>query len=121
GVGVVSGHVEDLAARWEYEHERRRDFVGSDDAEFEVVEYLDAPPALVWEFVTMPSKRLLWEVGLTDLQENSEGGRRGPGTWNHCVHGKRAVVQEFTDWRPFRYFTFVGPVPLVGVWKWTIE
>lgn len=37
-VGTVSGHVEDLAARWEYEQERRRDYVGSNDAEFEVVE-----------------------------------------------------------------------------------
>lgn len=120
-VGVVSGHVEDLAARWEYEQERRRDYVGSDDAEFEVVEYFDAPPALVWEFVTTPSKRLLWQIELTDLQENSEGGRRGAGTWNHCVHGKSAVVQEFTDWRPFRYFTWIGPAPLVGMWKWTIE
>lgn len=119
-VGTVSGHVEDLAARWEYEQERQRDFVGS-DAEFEVVEYFDAPPTLVWEFVTTPSKRLLWEVGLTDLEENSDGGRRGAGTWNHCVHGKHAVVQTYTDWRPFRYFTWTGPVPLVGNWKWTVE
>lgn len=120
-VGTISGHVADLAARCEYEQERRRDYVGSGDTEFEIVEYLDALPTLVWEYVTTPSKRLLWEVGLTGLQENSEGGRRGAGTWNHCVHGKRAVVQEFTDWRPFRYFTFTGPFPLVGTWKWTIE
>lgn len=120
-VGTVSGHVEDLVARWKYEQERRRDYIGSDDAEFERVEYFDAPPSLVWEFVTTPSKRLLWEVGLTDLDEHSNGGRRGAGTWNHCVHGKQAVVQEFTDWRPFRYFTWKGPFPLVGMWKWMIE
>lgn len=120
-VGLVTGHVEDLAARWEYEQERRRDYVGSDDPEFEVVEYFDAPPPLVWDFVTRPSKRLLWEVGLTELDENTEGGRRGAGTWNHCVHGKRAMVQEFTDWRPFRYFTSAVPLPLIGPWKWTLE
>lgn len=120
-VGAVSGHVEDLAARWEYEQERRRDYVGSDGAQFELVEHFDAPPTLVWEFVTAPSKRLQWEVGLTDLQENSNGGRRGAGTWNHCVHGKQAVVQEFTDWRPFRYFTWTGPMPLLGMWKMTLE
>lgn len=119
--GEVNGYVEDLAARWEYHEERQRDFIGSEEAEFEIVDYVEAPPPVVWEFMTSPHKRLLWEAGITAIDEHNEGGRRGEGTWNHCMHGEKAIVQEITDWRPFRYFTRTGWFPIIGWWKWTVE
>jgi hypothetical protein len=33
------------------------------------------------------------------------GGRRGPGSSNHCMHGKDAVVEGILDWRPYDYVT----------------
>jgi hypothetical protein len=33
------------------------------------------------------------------------GGRRGPGSANHCMHGKDAAVEEILDWRPYDYVT----------------
>jgi hypothetical protein len=37
--------------------------------------------------------------------EGATGGRRGPGSSNHCMHGADAVVEEILDWRPYDYVT----------------
>jgi hypothetical protein len=37
--------------------------------------------------------------------QGTAGGRRGPGTSNHCRHGADAVVEEILDWRPYDYVT----------------
>ena len=37
--------------------------------------------------------------------KGATGGRRGPGSANHCIHGKDAVVEEILDWRPHDYGT----------------
>ena len=37
--------------------------------------------------------------------KGATGGRRGPGSANHCMHGKDAVVEEILDWRPYDYVT----------------
>jgi hypothetical protein len=120
-VGEVAGHVADLHARWRYEDERRRVFVTRSQAEFEEVDELPAPPAVVWEFLTSPEKRLVWAVDATRVDEWQQGGRRGTGTRTHCVHGKTAIVEEILDWRPFRYFTLRRTMPWVGPWVATTE
>jgi len=81
-----------------------------------------APPQLAWEFVTQPGRRLGWQLGTTEiLVSNAQGGRRGVGTTNHCMHGKDAVIEEILDWRPYDYLTEVttmgtpmGPVKFVS-------
>ena len=120
-MGGVSGYVVDLEHRWQYEDERRRVFVVPAEAEFEDVRTLPAPVPIVWEFVTAPDKRALWGTDVVRIEEETPSGRRGVGTTTHCVHGRGAIVEESLDWRPFRYFTWTGPVPLVGNWKWTVE
>ena len=37
--------------------------------------------------------------------KGATGGRRGPGSANHCMHGKDAVIEEILDWRPYDYVT----------------
>ena len=37
--------------------------------------------------------------------EGAEGGRRGVGSANHCMHGPDAVIEEILDWRPYDYVT----------------
>jgi hypothetical protein len=121
-VGEVVGYVADLDARWRYEDERRRVFVLPSEAEFEDVDELPAPPPVVWEFITSPEKRAVWAVDATRIDEWQEGGRRGPGTTTHCVHGKTAIVEEILDWRPFRYFTLKRVMPGgLGPWMFTTE
>ena len=75
---------------------------------------LPAPPAIAWEYLTSPARRLRWQAGVTDIVEQAASGRRGVGTTNHCVHGKDAVVEEILDWRPSDYFTLNWQMPIPG-------
>ena len=49
---------------------------------------------------------MTWQPWVTEVNvEGATGGRRGPGSANHCRHGKDAVVEEILDWRPYDYVT----------------
>ena len=43
--------------------------------------------------------------------EESESGRRGIGTKNHCTHGGGTVIEEILDWNPIDYFTIGITLP----------
>ena len=47
----------------------------------------------------------MWTAGSTGVEENVVNGRRGPGTINHCMHGKDVIVEEVLDWQPHDYIT----------------
>ncbi len=64
------------------------------------------PPQVAWEFLTRPGQRMSWQPWVTEVTvKGATGGRRGPGSANHCMHGKDAVVEEILDWRPYDYVT----------------
>ena len=107
-VGEVPGWVSDLEARWEGELERRRTVVGAREAEFELELRLSLPPPAAWELLTAPGKRALWQGR---VEEQAEGGRRGPGTTSFCVDGRTTIYEEILDWRPFKYFTETRSLP----------
>ena len=66
----------------------------------------DVPPQVAWEFITKPGQRMSWQPWVTEVTvAGATGGRRGPGSANHCMHGKDAVVEEILDWRPYDYVT----------------
>ena len=49
---------------------------------------------------------MTWQPWVTEVEvEGATGGRRGPGSSNHCMHGKDAVIEEILDWRPYDYVT----------------
>jgi uncharacterized protein YndB with AHSA1/START domain len=120
-VGEIVCYLDDLNERWRYESARERAFVVAAEAEFEETVELPAPVPVVWEWVTNPQKRPLWEGATDRIDEEASGGRRGVGTTNHCVHGRGAIVQRILDWRPFRYFTMENEVPVIGPWRMTFE
>jgi uncharacterized protein YndB with AHSA1/START domain len=103
-IGEVRACFHDLEARWAEEQDRRRVYVAADAADAEVSFDLPAPPATVWDYLTSPTKRVRYS-GADRVDEKSPGGRRGPGTTNHCAHGHDVIVEEILDWRPFHYFT----------------
>lgn len=109
-VGEVAGWVHDLERAWKLDHERRRVYVDDADALWSAEMLVPAPAALVWEYATSPRLRPLWQVGVTEVREQSSG-RRGVGTTNHCVHGEDASIEEVLDWRPPRYVTKIGTIP----------
>jgi uncharacterized protein YndB with AHSA1/START domain len=113
-LGEVTGWVADLDAAWTTEQARTRVYVEPKAAMASVDYTLPAPPAIAWEYLTSPARRLRWQAGVTDIIEQAATGRRGVGTTNHCVHGKDAVVEEILDWRPSAYFTLNWQMPIPG-------
>ena len=105
-IGEVPGWVHDLDRRWQEEEARGRVFVAPDDSILVVSVPTDVPPQVAWEFITRPGQRMSWQPWVTEVDvQGATGGRRGPGSANHCMHGKDAVVEEILDWRPYDYVT----------------
>jgi len=105
-IGDVATWVLDLERRWQEEEARDRVFVTVEESTLIVSVPTDAPPQVAWEFITKPGQRMSWQPWVTEVRiEGATGGRRGPGSANHCRHGKDAVVEEILDWRPYDYVT----------------
>ena len=60
-------------------------------------------PMTVWEELTSPHRRQAWE-GLSSIDEESPGGRRGVGTLSSCAAEKLDSLEEILEWRPFEVF-----------------
>lgn len=115
-IGDVDGWVRDLEAVWQADQQRAANVVAADRAYWRHVYRLSAPPAVAWEYVTSPVHRPRWG-GMTMVNEVSPAGRRGPGTVNHCVHGRDVIIEEVLDWAPFESFTTRYTVPIPGAPK----
>ncbi|HEY3248144.1 MAG TPA: DUF2652 domain-containing protein [bacterium] len=114
-VGAIRGYVMDLEARWKDDQERRVVYVGPDDGALLAEVDLPAPPAIIWDYITTPAKRAMWQVDTLRIDEASPTGVRGVGTRNHCVHGAFVVDEEILDWKPFRYYTDRSVLPIGSV------
>jgi uncharacterized protein YndB with AHSA1/START domain len=119
-VGEVEVFIQDLATRWTFEQERNRDFVTSADAVHEACFTTPAAPAVVWDYLTDPVKRPLWQKLVTEVIAQTEG-RRGAGSVNHCMHGPDVIVEHVSDWRPFSYITLRYDVAGLEDWAWTFD
>ncbi len=105
-IGDVPCWVHDLERRWLEEEARGRVRVTPDDAIIDLALPTGVPPQVAWDYLTRPGQRMSWQPWVTGVTvEGATGGRRGPGTSNHCMHGKNAVVEEILDWRPYDYVT----------------
>jgi uncharacterized protein YndB with AHSA1/START domain len=105
-IGDVGLWVHDLERRWDEEEARGRVLVAPDEAAFTVSVPTTVPPQVAWEFLTKPGQRMSWQPWVTEVTiKGATGGRRGPGSANHCMHGKDAVIEEILDWRPYDYVT----------------
>jgi len=104
-IGPVVGWVRDLESAWQAERERKRLRISDADTLWRQETEFDAPPAIVWEYLTSPVRRPQYSTEVTAVIEMSPSGRRGAGTTNHCMHGQNAIVEEIVDWRPYEYWT----------------
>ncbi len=105
-IGDIPGWVHDLERRWQEEEARARVFVTPEESILTVSMPTTVPPQVAWEFITKPGQRMLWQPWVTEVSiRGATGGRRGPGSANHCMHGADAVVEEILDWRPYDYVT----------------
>ena len=105
-IGDVPAWAHDLERRWSEEEARARVFVSPAEAVLDLAVPTNVPPQIAWEFLTRPGQRMSWQPWVTEVTiQGAAGGRRGPGSTNHCMHGKDAVVEEILDWRPYDYVT----------------
>jgi hypothetical protein len=105
-IGEVACWVLDLERRWQEEEARGRVRVTPEEAILDLAVPTGVPPQVAWEFLTKPGQRMSWQPWVTEVAvKGTTGGRRGPGSSNHCMHGKDAVVEEVLDWRPYDYVT----------------
>ena len=93
--------------------------VGAAQAAWTTSFTFEGPPAIVWEWITSPARRLQWQIGVDAVNEDVAGGRRGVGTTNHCVHGRDAIVEEVLAWHPPEVLTTRFQMPMPGVPKLT--
>jgi hypothetical protein len=105
-IGDVPAWAHDLERRWQEEEARGRVFVTSEESILDLSVPTNVPPQVAWEFLTKPGQRMSWQPWVTEVTiKGATGGRRGPGSANHCMHGKDAVIEEILDWRPYDYVT----------------
>ena len=123
-VGEIPGWIHDLEGRWQDEDSRARVFVPPEDTFLGTTYEVVAPPAVVWEYLTAPGRRVEWMAGVTDVIQDAAGNRRAVGATNHCMHGEDAILEQVLDWRPFDYFTIRstvhtpgGPVGIVNTFE----
>jgi hypothetical protein len=103
-LGVVETESLDLNARYLAFVEARTVVVSPEEADIALARDLPGPPALVWEWLNDPVRRLRWEELVVDPKV-LPGGRSGAGEVSHCLQDGDVVVMTVLDWRPFDYFT----------------
>src|SRR3954451_10036758 len=105
-IGEVRTWVHAPERRGQEEEEQARVFVPPQESILTLSIPTTVPPQVAWEFLTTPGQRMSWQPWVTEVTvKGATGGRRGPGSANHCRHGKDAVVEEILDWRPYDYVT----------------
>lgn len=108
-LGEIQIYCLDLHARYKALVEARRIFISPEEADFSFTYDFQAPPPVVWHWITDPQKKtLVVGAGSVFTAKTRPGGRIGPGATNHCAHGKnlkKLLVETILDWRPFDYLT----------------
>jgi len=108
-VGAIDGYVASLADVWQFEKLQTQVKVGPDEAWDTVKGHTAAPPAIVWDHLIDPAKRVHWIAPAYGMDVTEmESGRVVPGTQFHCAHGDddRAVF-TILDMRSQQYCTIM--------------
>lgn len=60
---------------------------------------IDAPPQVVWDYISDPAKLTSWNAGYTNVSVLTTQ-QTGPGTRRRCTpaNGKKDVIEEITHW-----------------------
>ncbi|MBI3160245.1 MAG: DUF2652 domain-containing protein, partial [Chloroflexi bacterium] len=105
-LGEIQTYSLNLRARYEEMLKTREVVVRPEEAHGQFSTEFAAPPSVVWEWLSDPHRRNLWQPGNVWNAVSRPGGRTAIGATNHCHHGKDATAEEIIrDWRPFDYFT----------------
>lgn len=106
-IGVVDGFVSSLHDVWAFLQKQKEIKVAPADAWDTVQGQSVAPPAVIWDHLIDPRKRVEWIKAAVDMDLTAtRDGRVGPGTEFHCAHGDGSIsLFTVLDMRPFDYAT----------------
>jgi uncharacterized protein DUF2652/polyketide cyclase/dehydrase/lipid transport protein len=114
--GQIKTYKLDLRVRYQVMVATRKVFVRPEEAYSVHTCDIEAPPAVVWQWLNDTEKRTRWMRGRKWSAVWRPGGRMGVGARNHCAHGIGSIAETVLDWRPFDYFT-VELIPSLGHWR----
>ncbi|MGE5806942.1 MAG: DUF2652 domain-containing protein [Ignavibacteria bacterium] len=66
---------------------------------------IQAPPAIVWEWLNDFNKRNLWSTNSIWNKNLLHNGRTSVGSTNQCTRGSEKFLEEILEWRPFEQFS----------------
>jgi hypothetical protein len=105
-LGEIKTFNIDLHKRYQEICEARCIVLEEKDADLVFQIDFSTPPSVTWEWIHNPDKRNAWNGGhVTWSAGNRLQGRPGPGSTNHCAHGKSVSTEVIVDWHPFKYYT----------------
>ncbi len=105
-IGEVKMYAYCLKTLWAQEREKRRVFITPEAAYFFIEGEVDAPPALVWDYLNDPAhlQKILGVEGVSAT--GIVNGRQKTGSVLHCAHGTANVTDfKILDIKPFDYRT----------------
>ena len=110
-IGEVNIFVQDMQALWRREKHRSRLVVSPEEAITSLTFDFPLDAVQVWDYLTKPETRALFNLSSTSEVQNVDRGRIGEGTIYQCAHGKRVHPQIIVDWQPFETHTIVDRLP----------
>jgi len=119
-IGQVDGYVSSLRDVFEFQQRQTEVKVLQSEAWAEVRTQSTAPPAVIWDHIIDPVKRMTWlsAYGM-DVKDATEG-RVAPGTQFHCAHGDNELaIFTILDMRPYEYITALMDFAEGSVVKYT--
>lgn len=116
--GRIDVFVQDMETRWQTVGSAAGCVVAVEDAVLEVSFETEAPPQVVWDWVTNPVRRRKWQIGVTSVDAIT-GGRMQAGSVNHCMHGTSVTIEHVADWSPFTHLTLLYDSAGVEGWMWS--
>ena len=106
-LGTVRTRTLNLIPRYEALLAAQRVIVAPHEADVISAYEFNAPVAEVWDWMMDIENRnkTMGAAGHWTIISRAKGSRSGPGSVNHCAHGKGISRETILDWRPFEYST----------------
>lgn len=119
-IGRVDSYVTSLRDVYEFQQRQTEVKVLQTDAWATIRAQSIAPPAVVWDHIIDPRKRMNWLGAFGMEVKQTDGGRISAGTEFHCAHGDdELAVFTILDMRPYEYITVIVEIFPDTVTKYT--
>lgn len=119
-IGRVDGYVSSLRDVFEFQQRQTEVKVLQSTAWADLRTQSTAPPAVIWDHIIDPNKRMKWLNAYGMDVKDAPDGRVVPGTEFHCAHGdNELVIFTILDMRPYEYITAIMQFTEESVVKYT--